>query len=118
MNIAPHLFTIYQQLLSLSQSVLRLASEGKWEELIDMEVNYVSAVEKLSQLTRQQPVPSHTQDQLRPVLRHLLDNEAEIKRLLQARMEELSSLIGHSNRQKSMNSAYGKLAGTVLYPAE
>jgi len=118
MTTAPHLFAIYQQLLSLSQSMLRLASQGEWEKLIDMEVTYISAVETLSQLTAQQPISPATQDQLRPLLRHLLDNEAEIRKLLQVRMDELSSLIGHSNRQKSMNSAYGKLAGTVLYPAE
>lgn len=118
MEIAPHLLAIYQQLLALSQSMLRLANEGNWNELIDMEVDYISAVEKLTQATQQQPISSHAQDQLRPVLRHILDNEKEIKSLLQARMEELSSLIGHSNRQKSMNSAYGNLAGTVLYPNE
>ncbi|RWR03901.1 flagellar biosynthesis protein FliT [[Pantoea] beijingensis] len=118
MDAAPHLLVIYQQLLVLSQTMLRLAAENKWDELIDMEVHYISAVETLSDVTQQHPVSLHTQEQLRPVLRHILDNEAEVKRLLQLRMDELVSLIGHSNRHKAMNSAYGELSGTVLYPSE
>ncbi|MFC0141010.1 flagella biosynthesis regulatory protein FliT [Erwinia mallotivora] len=118
MNIAPHMLTIYQQLLVLSQTMLRLASEGSWEELIEMEVVYVSAVEKLAESTKQTPVPAHVQDQLRPVLRHILDNEAEVKSLLQARMTELSSLIGQASRQKSVNKAYTRVQGVVLFPQE
>lgn len=118
MNIGPHMFGIYQQLLVLSQSMLRLASEGKWDELIDQEVDYVSTVEKLAQTTREIAIPAHTQDQLRPVLRHILDNEAEVKRMLQTRMGELSGLISQSSRQQTLNSAYGKLSGMVLFPHE
>ncbi|MGE9549820.1 flagella biosynthesis regulatory protein FliT [Erwinia amylovora] len=116
MNNAPHLLAIYQQLLVLSQSMLRLATEGNWEELIEMEVDYVSAVEKLAECTRHIPVPAHVQDQLRPVLRHILDNEAEVKNLLQARMTELSSLIGQATRQKSVNQAYTRIQGSILFP--
>lgn len=118
MNIAPHMLTIYQQLLVLSQRMLRLASEGSWEELIEMEVVYVSAVEKLAECTKQTPVPAHVQEQLRPVLRHILDNEAEVKSLLQGRMTELSSLIGQASRQKSVNKAYTRVQGVVLFPQE
>lgn len=116
MNIAPHMLAIYQQLLVLSQSMLRLATEGSWEELIEMEVDYVSAVEKLAECTQHTPVPAHVQDQLRPVLRHILDNEAEVKSLLQARMTELSSLIGQATRQKSVNKAYTRIQGNILFP--
>jgi len=116
MNIAPQLLTIYQQLLVLSQSMLRLASEGKWDELIEMEVDYVSAVEILAESTKLSPVPDQTQDQLRPVLRHILNNEAEVKSLLQSRMSEISSLIGQATRQKSVNKAYSGMQGVVLFP--
>ncbi|MFS2220935.1 flagella biosynthesis regulatory protein FliT [Pantoea sp. B65] len=116
MDIAPHLLEIYQQLLRISQSMLNLASEGKWDALIEMEVHYLSVVEKLAQSTEKTPISAHALEQLRPVLRHILDNEAEVKSLLQARMDELSQLITQSTRQKSVNSAYGKLFGNVLYP--
>ncbi|MBV4366375.1 flagella biosynthesis regulatory protein FliT [Erwinia sp. BNK-24-b] len=116
MNIAPHLMSLYQQLLVLSQSMLRLATDGDWDQLIEMEADYVSAVGKLAECTRQTPVPAQTQAQLRPVLRHILDNEAEVKTLLEARKEQLSVLISQTSRQKSVNKAYGGMAGVILFP--
>ena len=116
MKIAPPLLALYQQLLELSQSMLRLATEGSWDELISMEVNYVNTVERLAACTRQYPVPANAQHQLRPILRHILDNEAEVKSLLLARQQELSSLIGQTIRQKSVNKAYGGMSGVILFP--
>ncbi|MEI2264029.1 flagella biosynthesis regulatory protein FliT [Erwinia sp. CGal63] len=116
MNIAPHLMSIYQQLLVLSQSMLRLATEGDWDRLIEMEADYVSAVSKLAACTQQTPVPAQTQEQLRPVLRHILDNEAEVTSLLQARKAELSLLISQTGRQKSVNKTYGGMSGVILFP--
>lgn len=116
MNIAPHLLSIYQQLLVLSQSMLRLATEGEWDKLIEMEVDYVSAVGKLAECTQQTPVPARAQDQLRPVLRHILENEAEVKTLLEARKRELALLISQTGRQKNVNKAYGGMAGVILFP--
>lgn len=116
MKIAPHLLAIYQEILVHSQSMLRLAGEGQWDELIDMEVNYLSAVEKLAKATQNEPVPTHTQEQLRPVLRHILDNEAELKKLLKFRQDEIAGLIQQAGRQKSVNNAYTKMAGVVLFP--
>lgn len=117
MNIAPHLLAVYQRLLELSQGMLRLASEGSWEELIKKETEYVRAVQQLAQSTGTASLSSQTLAQLRPVLRHILDNESEVRRLLQARMTELSQLVGESSRQKSVLSAYGQ-SGTVLVPRD
>ncbi|MBD8164606.1 flagella biosynthesis regulatory protein FliT [Erwinia persicina] len=116
MNIAPHLLAIYQEILTHSQSMLRLAGEGQWDELIDMEVNYLSAVEKLAKTTQHQPVPAHTQEQLRPVLRHILDNESELKILLKNRQDEIAGMLQQAGRQKSVNNAYTRSAGVVLFP--
>lgn len=118
MTIAPQLFTIYQQLLELSQVMLRLAADGQWDELIAKEMEYVSAVQKLARATEEAQPSTYIQEQLRPVLRHILENEREVKSLLQARMDELSRLVGQSSRQKSVLTAYGKQGGNVLVPRD
>ncbi|MBV8041609.1 flagella biosynthesis regulatory protein FliT [Pluralibacter sp.] len=118
MSNAPHLYTTYQQLLEQSNVMLRLASEGLWDELIACEMDYVNAVQKVVQLTQEDASLSQTQEQLRPVLRQILDNESEIKRLLQARMDELAQLVGQSSIQKSVLTAYGKQGGHVLVPQD
>jgi len=115
MNIAPPLITVYQQLLDLSHGMLRLAADGEWDDLITKEVDYVSAVQRLAQTTTAAAPSRQLQEQLRPVLRHILDNESEVKRLLQLRMDELTQLVGQSSMQKSVMSAYGK-QGSVYLP--
>ena len=115
MNIAPPLIIVYQQLLDLSHGMLRLAAEGEWDDLISKEVDYVSAVQRLAQTTEAAAPSRQLQEQLRPVLRHILDNESEVKRLLQLRMDELTQLVGQSSMQKSVMSAYGK-QGSVYLP--
>jgi len=115
MNIAPPLITVYQQLLDLSHGMLRLAADGEWDDLITKEVDYVSAVQRLAQTTEAAAPSRQLQEQLRPVLRHILDNESEVKRLLQLRMDELTQLVGQSSMQKSVMSAYGR-QGSVYLP--
>jgi flagellar protein FliT len=118
MSTAPHLYNLYQQLLDRSLVMLRLASEGQWDELIACEMEYVSAVQKLAEFTQQTEPSTVMQDQLRPVLRAILENETEVKRLLQSRMDELSRLVGQSSIQKSVLTTYGKQGGHVLVPQE
>lgn len=118
MSTAPHLYSLYQQLLDQSLIMLRHASEGQWDELIACEMEYVRAVQNLAEATQDLDPSSSVQEQLRPVLRAILDNETEVKRLLQARMDELSKLVGQSSMQKSVLTAYGKQGGHVLVPQE
>ncbi|OON40568.1 flagellar biosynthesis protein FliT [Izhakiella australiensis] len=118
MTIAPHLLENYQKLLSFSQEMLRLANEGQWSELIQIEISYASTVEALARCTRDNPLSIKSLEQLRPVLRHLLDNEREIKQLLAKRKDELNRLINQSNRQQSLMSTYASNSGLVLVPRD
>ena len=98
--------------------MLRLATEGLWDELIASEMEYVNAVQKIAQLTQISEPTDPVQEQLRPLLRTVLDNENTVKRLLQARMDELAKLVGQSSIQKSVMSTYGKQGGQVLVPQD
>ena len=118
MSYAPHLYLSYQQLVEKSNRMLRLATEGLWDELIASEMEYVNAVQKIAQLTQLSEPSDPVQEQLRPLLRKVLDNENTVKRLLQARMDELAKLVGQSSIQKSVMSTYGKQGGHVLVPQD
>ena len=118
MSYAPHLYLSYQHLVEKSNRMLRLATEGLWDELIASEMEYVNAVQKIAQLTQISEPTDPVQEQLRPLLRTVLDNENTVKRLLQARMDELAKLVGQSSIQKSVMSTYGKQGGQVLVPLD
>lgn len=106
----------WQQLLLLSNQMLIMARTQQWEALIDGELNYIQHVNALS------ASDAHATDcpfpgRVREILRQLLENEAEVKRLLLERMDELKVLIHQGNQQQSVNLAYGRLAGMLLLPA-
>ena len=115
MSHAPQLYLSYQQLVEKSNRMLRLATEGLWDELIASEMEYVNAVQKIAQ-DRQPNDP--LQEQRRPLLRTVMDNESTVKRLLQARMDELSRLVGQSSIQKTVMNTYGNQGGFVLVPQD
>lgn len=108
----------YQQLLTLSEAILGLARSGQWDSLVEQEIVYIQSVENLSKT----PIPANLdgvmQLHFRQVLQQILDNEAQTKLLLQKRMDELSSLMGQSLRQKTLNSKYSGLAGHQVLPGE
>lgn len=114
----PTLYTLYQQLLTQSHGMLMLARGAQWESLIACEMEYVGAVRQVVQHAEDFPPSDALQQQIRPLLRAILDAEQQIKMLLQARMEELAGLINQSGRQKSVLSAYGSQGGNVLIPQE
>ena len=118
MNHAPHLYFAWQQLVEKSQLMLRLATEGRWNELIASEMEYVNAVQKIAHLTEETEPSAMIQEQLRPLLRLVLENENKVKQLLQIRMDELAKLVGQSSVQKSVLSAYGDQGGFVLAPQD
>jgi flagellar protein FliT len=118
MNHAPQLYSRYQQLLVQSQVMLNNARKGLWDELIASEMDYVNAVHELTQFMGDVKLSVQMQEQLRPVLRAILDNESEVKRLLQIRMDELAILVGQSSIQQSVLTAYGKQGGQILAPQE
>ncbi|ENP1688033.1 flagella biosynthesis regulatory protein FliT [Escherichia coli] len=122
MNDAPHLYFAWQQLVEKSQLMLRLATEEQWDELIASEMAYVNAVQEIAHLTEEIDPSITMQEQLRPMLRLILDNESKVKQLLQIRMDELAKLVGQSSVQKSVQksvlSAYGDQGGFVLAPQD
>ena len=118
MNNAPHLYFAWQQLVEKSQLMLRLATEEQWDELIASEMAYVNAVQEIAHLTEEIDPSTTMQEQLRPMLRLILDNESKVKQLLQIRMDELAKLVGQSSVQKSVLSAYGDQGGFVLAPQD
>jgi flagellar protein FliT len=118
MNHAPQLYTRYQQLLEQSKVMLNNARKGMWDELIASEMDYVNAVHELTQLMSDIKLSILMQEQLSPILRAILDNESEIKRLLQIRMDELAKLVGQSSIQQSVLTTYGKQGGQILAPQD
>ncbi|CNH10047.1 flagellar biosynthesis protein FliT [Yersinia aldovae] len=113
-----HLLSEYQQILTFSEQMLALAIEGNWDALVDLEMTYLKAIEGVAKITISSCSSSVLQELLRDKLKAILENEMEIKRLLQHRLDELSELVGQSTRQQSVNSTYGQFPDHALLLGE
>ncbi|AIN20124.1 flagellar FliT family protein [Yersinia rochesterensis] len=113
-----HLLSDYQQILTLSEQMLVLATEGNWDALVDLEMIYLKAVESTAHVTISSCSSLALQELLREKLRAILDNEIEIKRLLQLRLDALSELVGQSTKQQAVNNTYGQFPDHALLLGE
>lgn len=94
-----HRICISRQQLVEKPAHVTPATEEQWDELIASEMAYVNAVQEIAHLTEEINPSTTMQEQLRPMLRLILDNESKVKQLLQIRMDELAKLVGQSSVQ-------------------
>lgn len=113
-----HLLSEYQQILTLSEQMLALATEGNWDALVDLEMVYLKAVESTAHVTLSSCSSPVLQELLRQKLKEILENEIEIKRLLQLRLDKLGDLMGQSTRQRAVNTTYGQFPDHALLLGE
>ena len=104
----------YRLILTLSEHMLVLAKEEKWDELVELEVSYLKAVEATTTLPLTEEISPIVQNLIRQSLRQILDNETQIKTLLQARMNKLAELIGQSVKQQEVNTTYGRFTDRAI----
>lgn len=112
------LLSAYQQIYTQSNQMIALAQAGQWDALIELEANYLQAVEKTAKFTGISGADTALQPVLHRKLQQILSNETELKRLLQQRMDELTVLIGQSMRQQVVNSTYGQFPDRALLLGE
>lgn len=108
------LLAAYQQVYSLSSQMIVLAQTERWEDLVELELSYVTAMERTAAFTGQAGPSMALQELLHHKLQQILDNETELKRLLQQRMNQLKELIGQSTRQNVVNNTYGQFHDRAL----
>ncbi|WP_435953080.1 flagella biosynthesis regulatory protein FliT [Dryocola sp. BD626] len=106
----------WQHIALMSQGLLELARRGEWDLLLEQEMAYLQGIESLGASPLPPGLNKSVEQMLKGFLEEILSNEQELKALLQARLDELSSLIGQSSRQQTLNNTYGRLAGMLLVP--
>lgn len=110
MDSHQHLLAEYQQILQLSERMLLLAERGQWDELVELELVYLNAVESSTKASLSADLSLALQEALHQRLRQILENETELKRLLQLRLNELRELVERSSRQQALNNTYGQFS--------
>ncbi|WP_353978928.1 flagellar protein FliT [Salinicola endophyticus] len=96
----------YRELLEVSSMMLGYARSQDWEALIQQEARYAVELDRVRLIgTPNSLSESERQDQLQ-LLEQILSQDAETRRLLDARRDELAQMIGNSRRQQAVGQAY------------
>ncbi len=103
----------YRQLLEVSTQMLGLAREQQWEALVQCEAGYLVSLQRVKSLDREQSLNGSEREQKRDLLERILEQDAETRRMLESRREELSHLIGSSRRQQALGQAYQAGRGSI-----
>ncbi|MFI8415755.1 flagella biosynthesis regulatory protein FliT [Serratia sp. NPDC078593] len=112
------MLSAFQHIHALSKQMIMLAKAGGWDQLVALELAYVTAVEKTADFTDAINSSMALQALIRDTLQHILNNETLLRTLLQARMDELKVLIGQSTTQNVVNNTYGQFHDRALLLGE
>lgn len=98
----------YEDLLGVSETMLRVAQEGEWEHLIEVEALRASIVEELKQTdTMQWSGPDA--EKKAEVIRLILSVDEQTRILAEAGKKVLEAHLGSIETGKKLNKAYGAL---------
>ena len=86
----------YQKILGISERMLSAAKNGRWDDLAPLEKEYSAAVLANS------PDETVSPD----LVRSILDNDAKIKELIKARMEDLAGALSSVSQAIKVKKAY------------
>ncbi|MGQ7243840.1 flagellar protein FliT [Salinicola sp. V024] len=113
MTSGPSVIEQYRQLLEVSSRMLGLAREQEWEALVQCEAGYVVSLQRVRSLDEVQSLTDSEREQKFSLLEQILTQDAETRRVLESRREELSHLIGSSRRQQALGQAYQAGRGSI-----
>lgn len=94
----------YQHALQLSDEMLATARQGKWDDFIELNTHYIFAVQNL--LEEHEGQEFADEEQAFSSMTRLLNNENEIRQLLQARLDTLSGKIDSIRQNQKCSNAY------------
>ncbi|MGE0557219.1 MAG: flagellar protein FliT [Burkholderiales bacterium] len=97
---------IFERIASLTADMYAAARNADWNRLIELETLCRSEFEAAHS---GQPLPPHSAEFVRrksALLRQILADDAEIRRLVEPRMEELAVWLGSAGNTRQLNNAY------------
>jgi flagellar protein FliT len=95
----------YDRIYKINQNMLALAQQGKWDDFVTLAENYIITLRSALDQTPA-TLSSEEKEQLCGLLMALQGNEAEIKAVLEARLDFLRKDISSLHQGKKCSQAY------------
>jgi len=105
---AQQMIAIYEALLGLSGGMLEAARAADWDRLVGLEEKCRGHVARLRALGDAPPPLSDAERARKAdILRRVLAEDAEVRRLAEPRLAELEHLIGNTRNRRRLLASYG-----------
>jgi flagellar protein FliT len=96
----------YEQIASLTRRMLEAARRSEWVALIELERNCGQHFARLLDGSIVQPDDDSYRSRKAALIRGILDDDAEIRLLVEPWLAQLSQLIGNTRQQSRLHQAY------------
>ena len=100
------ILTTYEHIAGLTRQMLAAARGGEWEALVALERDCSALFARLFSSDEDKPRSAEFQHRKARLIRAVLDDDAEIRLLVEPWLKQLSQLIGHSGRERRLSEAY------------
>ena len=95
----------YEQIAQLTSAMLAAARDARWEHVVELEAQCKSAFEALAGLPAVAPASEFVQRKA-VLIRRVLADDAEIRRLIEPRIAELGQWLGSARSSHRLRDAY------------
>ena len=96
----------YESIAAASASMLHAAQEGDWDALVEQEKACATLIEALSASGAERQLSDDTAKRKGAILRQLLAEDAEIRRLTQPWLRRLEELLHASANERRLGDTY------------
>ena len=101
-----HILTIYSGIADLTRQMLAAARAGEWDTLIALEKACSAHFARLLAGEDNRPRNAEYQRRKAELIRSVLDDDAQIRLLVEPWQAQLSALIGHNGQQRRLRQTY------------
>jgi flagellar protein FliT len=102
------LISAYERILAVTGLMLEAARQGDWDRLTELERRCRAEVDGLIALGDGQPqLPEPMRQRKTQIIRSVLADDAEIRRITQPGMAQLEHVIGNLGNQRKLANSYG-----------
>lgn len=97
---------LYEEVARPTGSMLSAAHQHDWDRLLDLEAGCAHCIESLKRCPVATPLDETARQQKVDLLKRILENDREIRQLIEPWMHRIGHLLGSGNRQCDLARAY------------
>ncbi len=103
------IISIYEDASCLTRQMLVAARESDWDQLVEHETQCAARLAQLISARPAQTQSAEFQRRKGALIRAMLDDDAEIRMLVEPWLAKLSELIGSTRQQSRLHQSYGAM---------